>query len=157
MTKTRMYAILISLLTLTGIACTQANPASKEDSPEGWLTSYEQALTEAKEQNKPILVEFTGSDWCPPCMRLEKEVLSTESFKAFARDSLVLLYVDFPRRKQLSEEQTAHNNELAKQYGIQYFPTVFVLDDSGKVINQIQYQGGGPDSFIASIQNALKK
>ena len=156
MTKTRMYTVFISLLTLTGIACTQANPASKEGPPEGWLTNYEQALSEAKEQNKPILIEFTGSDWCPPCMRLEREVLSTDTFKAFAGDSLVLLYVDFPRRKQLSEEQTAHNNNLAKQYGIQYFPTVFVLDSSGKVISQIQYQGGGPDPFIASIKKALQ-
>ena len=77
-----------------------------------WLTDYDQAVKTAKETKRPILMLFTGSDWCPYCVKLEKNVLSKTEFKKYAKDNLVLLYLDFPRRKYISGKQKAHNQQL---------------------------------------------
>lgn len=155
MYPSKLISSLLIFIAFTATSCTQA-VGDKNVSPEGWLTNYEQALSEAREQKKPVLIEFTGSDWCPPCMRLAKEVLSTGTFMDYARDSLVLLHVDFPRKKKLSEEQVAHNEKLAQQFAIQYVPALFLVDGNGKLIKQIEYRGGGPEAFITTIKNALK-
>ena len=114
------------------------------------------AQAKAKAENKLLLMDFTGSDWCPWCIKLEKEILSTPAFGDFAKKNLVLLYVDFPQHKQLSAEQKKANQELQKKYAIRGFPTVIVLNKDGKKVGNLGYQAGGPTPFIKELEK-LKK
>lgn len=129
-----------------------AQAAAPETEKIEWLTNFEAAKTQARAQNKTLLINFTGSDWCPPCMMLEKEVFKQPEFAAYAAKNLVLLEVDFPRIKMQSEEAKAANAKLAERYGIYGFPTIVLLDSSEKEIGQLGYMPGGPKPFIAAIE-----
>jgi thioredoxin-related protein len=122
----------------------------------GWLTSYEQAQKEAQSKNRLLLMDFTGSDWCGWCIMLDKEVFSKPEFKEYASKNLVLLELDFPRRKQMPPETVAQNEKLLMKYGIQGFPTVVVFDSSGKPLGALGYTAGGPQAFIEQLE-ALRK
>lgn len=121
-----------------------------------WMTDLASAQKAAAERKVPILVDFSGSDWCGWCIKLDKEVFSQDAFKKFAKDNLVLLLLDFPRRKEQSEEVKKANNALAEKYGIEGFPTVLILDAEGKVIGRTGYQPGGAEKYVAHIQELLK-
>jgi protein disulfide-isomerase len=122
----------------------------------GWLTSYDQAQKEAQSKNRLLLMDFTGSDWCGWCIMLDKEVFSRPEFKEYASKNLVLLELDFPRKKQMPPETTAQNERLLMKYGIQGFPTVVVFDSSGKPLGALGYQAGGPQAFIAVLEKLRK-
>ena len=120
---------------------------------ENWLTDYETAVEKAKKENKLILIEFHGSDWCPPCIKLNKEILSTDSFKSLAEESLVLVDADFPRKTSLPEAQQNHNDQLAQKFGARYFPTVLLVNAEGKVLDKmVGYPRGGLDGFLSFIK-----
>lgn len=119
-----------------------------------WHTDLTQAMAEASEKSVPIILVFQGSDWCAPCIRLDREVWGTEAFKAYAEDHYVMLHADFPRKKQnaLTEAQQQANNQLAERYnpnGI--FPFVVVLDHSGKVLFETGYKGMTPKDYITHL------
>ena len=84
----------------------------------GWLTDPVEASKKARAENKFVFVEFTGSDWCPPCKKLKANVLDTPAFEEFAKKKLVLLEVDFPKRKELSAEQKAENAKLKARFRV---------------------------------------
>jgi disulfide reductase len=122
-----------------------------------WLSDYKKAQQEAKASNKYLLLDFTGSDWCGWCKRLEKEILSQSQFENYARENLVLLEVDFPRAKPQSPELRKQNQELAQQYQIEGFPTIVVLNGDGQKL--WQYDGYFPDglaAFIAQLEKLRK-
>ena len=124
-----------------------------------WQTNYAKALETAKGQNKRILLDFTGSDWCGPCIELRKRVFTKPEFRAYADKNLVLVEIDYPQRKQQSAELKAQNEKLSKQYGIEEkgFPTVMVLDPAGKVTREMTgYDGETPAAFIAWIEGKSK-
>jgi thioredoxin-related protein len=117
-----------------------------------WLKDYDQAMTKAKEEGKILLVKFHGSDWCPPCIKLDKEVLATSEFKSLADQALVLVDADFPRKFKLAENQQAHNEALARKFEIEAFPTVLIIDGEGKVLDKmVGYPRGGLDGFLKFI------
>ena len=122
-----------------------------------WLTNFETAQARARSEKKLLLIEFTGSDWCPPCIMLGRQVFSQSEFKDYAAQHLVLLEVDFPRRKELSPEQRAANEKLAEQFGIDGVPTVIILDSSGRKIGELDYMPGGPKPFIAAVEELRAK
>src|SRR6202011_321292 len=105
---------------------------------------------------KLLLVDFTGSDWCGWCIKLNKEVFSKPEFKDYANKNLVLLEVDFPRRKQQSDAVRKQNEQLASEYQIQGFPTIVVLNGEGKKVGELYYMEGGPSAFIAEIEKLRK-
>ena len=120
----------------------------------GWLKSYNAGLKKAQEEGKLILLEFHGSDWCPPCIQLNKEVLSSPEFKAIADAALVLVEADFPRNKEQPEQLKARNQALAKKFGIEGFPTVLILDRNGKVLDKmVGFPRGGKDGFLKFVTN----
>jgi len=121
---------------------------------EGWLTNIEKAKKQAK--GKMILVEFTGSDWCPPCKALKKNVFNTDKFKAYAKENLVLVELDFPRDKsKLSKEQIAYNKAQATKFGIRGYPTVFLLDASGKeIMKKVGFGRTSVESYIKMLKDA---
>ncbi|GDX10016.1 hypothetical protein LBMAG57_17880 [Verrucomicrobiota bacterium] len=95
---------------------------------DAWITDLPKALEQAKTEKKLVLLDFTGSDWCPPCKNLHAKVLTSEEFSKFAKDSLVLVELDFPKAKPQTAELKAANQELSKKYGIRGYPTIIVLD-----------------------------
>jgi len=125
-------------------------------SSQNWETSYENSVTRAKEENKKLLVVFQGSDWCGPCIKLSKEIWSTEFFIDYSDKSYVMLQVDFPRRKKnsLSESQQEQNAVLAEKFNPRgYFPFVVVLNSKGKLIGEIGYENTTPQKFIEIIES----
>ena len=123
-----------------------------------WLTDFEQAKKQAKEHNLLILLSFSGSDWCAPCIKMKKEVFDSTPFQDFASEKLVLVNADFPRHKknQLDKEQKSLNEKLAEQYNAGgKFPLTILLDSNGKVIKEWDgYSNMTPDSFIQELQTA---
>jgi protein disulfide-isomerase len=122
----------------------------------GWITSVEQGQQEAKTSNKLVLLDFTGSDWCGWCVLLDREVFSKPKFKEYASKNLVLVEVDFPKRKPVSDTTRKENIRLAQQYQVQGFPTIIVLNSDGQVVGEFGYVKGGPDAFIAVLESLRK-
>jgi len=120
-----------------------------------WQTDYGKALETAKAQNKRVLLDFTGSDWCGPCMQLKQRVFSRSEFAGYAEKNLVLVEVDYPQRKKQSAEVVKQNERLARQYGIEEkgYPTIVLLDPAGKVLREFTgYDGETPAQFIAWVE-----
>jgi thioredoxin-related protein len=122
-----------------------------------WLSNLDQAKKEASGSHKNILVNFSGSDWCGPCIRMHKEIFESEAFTKFASGNLVLVNADFPRLKknQLSKEQTKLNESLADQYNPGgKFPYTVLLDANGKVLKSWEgYSSISPDKFIEDVNS----
>ena len=122
-----------------------------------WLHDYGKAQEEAKANHKLLFLNFTGSDWCGWCIKFDKDVLSQQQFKTFAHDNLVLVELDFPRRKSQPTEERKQNMQLAQQYEVLGFPTIVVLNSSGQKVWQFDgYFPGGPEAFIAQLQKLPK-
>jgi len=124
-----------------------------------WETDYGKALAKAKAENKQVLLDFAGSDWCGPCIEMRKRVFSTAAFKAYAAKNLVLVEIDFPQRKKQSAELKNQNEKLSKQYGIDEkgFPTVVLLNPAGKVVREFSgYDGDSTADVIAWIEGKTK-
>jgi protein disulfide-isomerase len=134
----------------------QKAPSQVSPSKPGWITSYEEGQQEAKANNKLVLLDFTGSDWCGWCILLDREVFSKPQFKEYASKNLVLVEVDFPKMKPLSEEIRRQNLSLAQRYQIQGFPTIVVLNGDGQVVGAFGYMKGGPDAVIAELEKMRK-
>lgn len=120
-----------------------------------WLTDFKKAQEQAKATNKLLLIEFTGSDWCPPCRMLQKEVLSTREFQEYASKNLVLLEVDFPRAKQQTAELQQQNQTLAERFAIDGFPSIILLNGDGKKLGQLV--GYDPHAGRQGFIDALEK
>lgn len=121
----------------------------------GWLTDIAKAKAEAAKAGKPILIDFTGSDWCGWCVKLKKEVFDTPEFTAWAKDKVVLLEVDFPQKKEQSAEVKKANRALAESYKIEGYPTIVIADAAGKELGRLGYQKGGPAAWTASADKVI--
>jgi thioredoxin-related protein len=119
-----------------------------------WTTNFEEAKTLAAKKNENIVLVFQGSDWCGPCIKLDREIWSTDTFKEFSKSHFVMLKADFPRRKanQLDSEQIRKNTLLAEKYNpAGYFPFVVVLNSDGKVLGETGYKNVSPTEYIAQL------
>ena len=126
---------------------------------QNWTTSLEAAKTEAATSNKNILLVFSGSDWCAPCIKLDRTIFQTEVFKAEAAQKWVLVKADFPKKKGnlLSVELTDSNKKLAEKYNKEgNFPLVVLLDNTGKIIGMLGYKNVTPEAYIQLINNLIK-
>lgn len=150
MTKNLSFLSPFYRLLVTAAACSATLSLTSVRADElPWKTSFAEATAEAAQQQKQILLNFTGSDWCPWCVKMDEEVLSKKQFSEFASKNLVLVKLDFPRRKKLSPDEKAQNEELAKKYAIQGFPTFVLVDASGKEVRRQEgYLEGGPAEFL---------
>ena len=122
-----------------------------------WLTDLPKAEAQAKAENKIILMDFTGSDWCGWCIKFKKEVLDTKEFQEYAAKNVVLVELDYPNKKEQSTDLKKANADLKKKYKVNGFPTLVVLDKDGKEIGrQVGYSKGGPEAFIAKLESFKK-
>jgi thioredoxin-related protein len=124
-----------------------------------WLTDFEQAKKQAQEKHALILLNFSGSDWCGPCVRLHKEIFDGEAFTKMAGQKLVLLNADFPRLKknQLTAQQQKQNDMLAEKYNPEgHFPLTVLLNAKGVVLKTWEgYPRQGVEGFISEMQTAI--
>ena len=124
-----------------------------------WYTNFEEAKSEASQTKKYILLNFSGSDWCAPCIRLKSEIFSSEKFLAFAEDNLVLANADFPRLKknQLEKSQVRQNEALADKYNPEgKFPLTILLNADGKAV--MTWEGlpqKSPEQFVDEIKRTI--
>jgi len=124
-----------------------------------WQTNFEDAKHLAKNEHKPIILVFQGSDWCAPCIKLGREVWSTAPFISYATEHYVMLQADFPRKKQntLSNEQIKSNNMLAEKYNNKgIFPLVVLLDAGGNELGRTGYKKLSPKGYIDELNQYLK-
>lgn len=132
-----------------------AGPQKEGSDDATWPTDFDAARKVSQETGRPILANFTGSDWCPWCMKLRREVFATPAFRAWAAQNVVLLEVDFPH-SPLPRELASHNDSLRKRYGVQGFPTVLFLSSrDASEIGRAGYAPGGPDAWIANARQVL--
>ncbi len=143
-------------------AQTAAAPGDKTARPpapsygSGWLTSYTDAVAQSKVSGKPILMDFTGSDWCGWCKKLKAEVFETSEFKQWATSNVVLLELDFPRRTSQSPAIKQQNQELAQKFGVRGYPTIIFANHSGKVLGHYGYDEGGPSVWTKKASSFLR-
>lgn len=121
-----------------------------------WLHDFEAAKKQAKAENKPIFINFTGSDWCGWCIKLEKEVFSKKAFQDYAEGKLVLVEIDFPRKKEQPEAVKIQNKALDKEFDVEGYPTLFLLDAEGKKISEdIGYRKGGAEAYVEELKRLI--
>lgn len=166
--KYAFVAILFSMAAM--LSCTPAqdsanqeldaevlpNSGSEEYQVGTWTEDWDLALSAAKELHRPILVNFTGSDWCVWCTRLAEEVFTQDEFKQFAKENLVMLKLDFPRNIKQSDELKQQNSMLQRQFSIKGYPTIVFLNEEGKEINRTGYRPGGAAEYVSHIKELLK-
>ena len=125
-------------------------------SAQDWNVNLESAKEKAEQESKNIILVFSGSDWCAPCIKLEKNIWESAEFKIAAKENWVMLKADFPRKKanRLSKEQTQENEMLAEKYNPNgYFPLVLVIDKSGNVLGTTGYKDSSPSDYIIHLQS----
>jgi thioredoxin-related protein len=147
--------LLLALLVLSAVLVT-AGPVLGAD----WQTDYAKALETAKRENKRVFLDFTGSDWCGPCIQLHKRAFSRPEFINYAEKNLVLVEIDYPQRKKQSPALVKQNERLARQYGIEEkgYPTLVLLDPSGKIVREMNgYDGENAADIIAWIEGKGKR
>jgi protein disulfide-isomerase len=125
---------------------------------EGWMTNWEEAKAKAKAENKPILINLTGSDWCGWCIKIEKEVFSSKEFKDYAAANVILMEADFPKKKELPADLKKQNEALKKQYLAGGYPTVWLLDAEGnKLSEDLGELKGGTKAYIEKLTGLIAK
>jgi protein disulfide-isomerase len=143
-------------IAITLLACCLAGLASANEAQ--WLASLPQAMDQAKSENKMLLLDFTGSDWCGWCKKLDAETFSQGAFVDYAAKNLVLVQVDFPAHKPQAEELKEANKALATKFNVHGYPTLIVLQSNGDLLwKQVGYMTGGPAAMIAKLDELKLK
>ena len=145
----------ITWLAAATVSVAALSSSAFASTPEGWTTDLEKAFKQAKEQKKSVLVEFTGSDWCPPCIAMRKNVFSKKEFVDAASKKYILVELDFPNGDKEVKEK---NQPFAEKYKIEGFPTVILFNSEGKEFTRF-FASEFPktDLFLAHIDKAIEK
>lgn len=131
--------------------------AAKAKARYEWHEEFAKAQELAKASKKPMLLDFTGSDWCGWCIKLKEEVFDEKEFQHYAAENLVLVELDFPRSKSQKDSIKKQNEKLQQEYGVRGFPTIILLDPEGKKIGQTGYQEGGPKAYVEHLKELIEK
>lgn len=154
-------ASTVVLLLLIQFFTSIAFAKEKSDTLITWQTNFEEAQKQAETDGKLILLYFSGSDWCRPCMQLKLEIFETEAFKTFANENFILIQFDFPAKKanQLSKEQRMYNEKMAEKYNPQgAFPDVIIVDQTGNKIGEVSgYYREGVEAYINKLKKLINK
>lgn len=167
------YILLLFLVSMVAVLSCTPTPKSADSAeqapaetviansvayePGTWIENWDTAISTAKETGRTVLVNFTGSDWCSWCIKLSNEVFEKKEFNAYAKDNLVLLKLDFPRKIAQSVELKQQNSNLQRQFGIQGYPTILLVNAEGKEIGRTGYQPGGAEAYVKHLGEMIKK
>ena len=121
-----------------------------------WTTDVTAALASARADGKDVLLLYTGSDWCPPCIKLEKDILSKAEFTTAAAEKFVLVMLDFPQKKELPPEQVEQNQKWSDRYGIDAFPTIVLIDQNEKPYAITGFRDEGPEAYVAHLNELVE-
>ena len=122
-----------------------------------WVEDLPKAEAQAKEEHKLLWMGFSGSDWCPRCISMEKELFSKPEFIEYAQKNLVMVYVDFPEKKAQNAELKKKNEALQEKYKITEYPTILIFDSQGRKVGELGYIQGGPQAYIARLEKLRSK
>lgn len=156
--------VVICCLTIVCGACSQAQNESSakpevaqnaEKQELKWTTDFEAASAEAKQTGKYMLLDFSGSDWCSWCLKLDAEVFQKKAFYDYATENLVCVLLDFPRGKSQPEELKAQNNKLMKRYSVRGFPTVVILNPDAELVDITGYRRGGAQKYVDYLKGVI--
>ena len=145
----------IVVLTFLFIVCACVSQGWADSKPT-WHTDLAKAQQIATSDDKHVLLHFTGSDWCPWCIKLNDNVFSTPEFAEFAASELVLVKVDFPKRHQLSQAQATANEKLARKYRVRGFPTLIMLNSKGERVGTTGFRQGSATSYIEHLRGMME-
>ena len=155
--KAALTTLLIAALFIPA-ACSSSESSEAGVTAESginWLTDIKTAQATAASEGKPIFTYFTGSDWCGWCKRLDANVLSHKEFQDYARENLVMLMLDFPRRTAQAPEIKRANESMAKQYGVRGFPTIVLTAKDGREIARTGFQQMNPSQYVEHLKKLL--
>jgi len=155
-----MKWLLASLLFIAPLAFAAEAPKTADKpsaAAEGdlWIHDYNEALKLAAKEKKPILILFTGSDWCHYCKLLEKNVLSKQDFKDWAKKNVVLFIADFPQKKKLPAAEAEQNEKLSNEFKIQGYPTIVITDSKGKSQGEPDFDSSGTPAAFIQVMDAM--
>jgi thioredoxin-related protein len=144
---------VVRTLLLSGLV---AGTAMAADGP--WVTDWEAAKAQAAKEDKTLLIDFSGSDWCGWCIKLDKEVFSQDVFQAAAKDKYVMVLLDYPRDKSgQSDELKAQNKKLQQEFKVRGYPSVFLATADGAPFAKTGYQAGGPEAYLKHLDGFMAK
>jgi len=157
--KKSVIILTLLFLIISVIGCAQEKAKENNTSKQlEWLEDYDLALQKAEAEDKIVLIDFTGSDWCKWCIKLVDEVFSHEEFVDYANKKLVMLKIDFPTTfQQLPAEEQMKRQRLQQRYGVKGYPTILLTNPQGQVIGQTGYQQGGPLKYIDHLEKLINK
>ena len=141
------FISFVLLLSLSFIGCKSSSDKLS------WYDNVDEALKIAQKENKTVLLNFTGSDWCIWCKRLNDEVFSKDEFAEYADKNLVLVKIDFPREKEQTSETKFYNQQLAAQYQVEGYPTIILLRKDGSELGVTGYLEGGAANYVQHLQS----
>ena len=121
----------------------------------GWTTSVKEAVIASKKTGRPIVADFTGSDWCGWCVRLNREVFDQGDFKKWAQRNVILLELDYPKRKEQSASLKRQNQLMRQRYRVSGYPTILILGADGKLLQKTGYKAGGPKVWVGNIKEVV--
>ena len=151
-----MGAMKKSVQILSVLSASMLGISSAFAGGEGWTTDFEAAKKQAADEKKSLLIDFTGSDWCGWCIKLDKEVFSHDEFKTGVKDTFVLVEIDYPRDKsKQTEPEIAQNETLKNKYAIKGYPTILLTDEAGKPFAKTGYNPGGPAKYVENLNKLL--
>jgi protein disulfide-isomerase len=153
----KRMAITVGFVRVFGFAGAAGFAQSDQTDIYDWETDLDVALDTAAEQDKHVFLYFAGSDWCGWCQRLKDEILDTRQFREFSAERLVPVLIDFPRERELPEEQQQYNRALAQQFEVSGFPTVYLVSPEREVIARTGYVRGGPANYVNQLRDAIRR
>lgn len=139
-----------------GLRADDAQSAVSQKASLNWSSDYKVALKKSAKEGRPVLLDFTGSDWCIWCHRLHDEVFDQPEFRDYAQQNLILVQVDFPQHKKLPNDLIKQNFSLQSEFSVEGYPTIVIVDSTGKELGRLGYMEGGAKTFVRSLQRLLK-
>lgn len=147
----KLFSMLLFVFTAISFSSHAEGPSQIN-----WITDFQEGVNQARSTSKPLLVLFTGSDWCSWCIKLENEILNRPEFAEIAKNKFIFVKLDFPLNTKLPHDIAEKNKKLQVTYNVTGFPTIVLLDPSQRVIGTVGYRAGGPKAYAQYLLKVIQ-
>jgi protein disulfide-isomerase len=147
---------ILAFLTLFALSSTSVFAEGNSGSVT-WTTNYQDAVAQSKQNSQPIVLFFTGSDWCGWCKKLDAEALDTPDFAQATNGKFIFVKVDFPMKSKLDPQTAQQNNMLKQKYEIKGYPTLVIIDGNEKILATTGYEAGGGKKYANHLESIIKR